>query len=281
MIVVRTQGVKARVVLLGVFVMFLAGGCTKKEGTKAPEGAAGGQPAAGTPATPATGVAELDPAKVENPASITGTVSFSGTAPPMQAVDMSAKPECVALHKDDKPAVQNLLVGKTNGLQDVFVYISAGLEKHKFATPKEAIALDQKGCMYVPHVFGMMVNQDLKMVNSDGFLHNVQNNDVGLNLAQNTKQEDIKQKVFKKKFFPTTFQCQVHPWMRAYACVVDHPYFAVTDADGKFTIKGLPAGKYKLKVWHEPYPGLKADADEQEVEVAAGETKTVTFTYKK
>jgi len=74
--------------------------------------------------------------------------------------------------------------------------------------------------------------------------------------------------------------CDIHPWMSAYACVVNNPYYALTEKDGKFEIKGLPPGKYTLTIWHEAYPKLKAPSPKQiEVELQAGDTKTIDFTY--
>ncbi|HVR75409.1 MAG TPA: hypothetical protein VMT52_13830, partial [Planctomycetota bacterium] len=154
-----------------------------------------------------------------------------------------------------------------------------GLEKYKFDPPKDPAVLDQKGCMYVPHVFGIMVNQDLKIRSSDNFLHNVNNKDNNLNLAfPAAGHEEVRPKLFKKEG-PTKFQCEVHPWMSAYAYVSKTPFFAVTDENGKYEIKGLPAGKYTLGVWHEAYPGLKAAPAEIDVEVLGDEAKTQDFVF--
>jgi hypothetical protein len=264
-------------------------GCEKKSpaaggGAGAPAAGDAGAPAAGGAAAPAAGAAALDPATVANPATISGAVTYSGAPAQVKPIDMSQKPECVALHKDAMPTGESLVVSAGGGLKDVFVQISGGLEKYKFSPPAEPVTLDQKGCMYIPHVFGVMVEQDLKILNSDALLHNVNvKENRPFNIAMNSAgMVENKSKWFKKAQVPTTFQCEVHTWMRAYACVVNHPYHAVTDADGKYSIKGLPAGKYKVKVWHEPVQGgLKAEVEEQEVEVAAGETKTVDFAYKR
>jgi len=269
-------------------VVLVATGCEKKPaGGAAPAGGdAGGtaQPGTGegsgaaTATTPPGGKTKLDPASVTDGGSVTGTVTLTGSAPTPTAVNMQAKPECAALHTTQVPA-ENLLVGDGGGLKDVFVQISGGLESYDFDPPSEPAVIDQKGCIYIPHVFGISVGQDLEIRNSDEFLHNVKVNDNHpLNLPMTKPGTLLKEEWFKREGVPTTFQCEVHPWMRAYACVVDHPYYAVTVEDGKFTIDNLPAGKYKVSVWHEVFPGLKAPA-EQEVEVKAGEAATVNFEY--
>jgi hypothetical protein len=275
------------VVKTALFVLILSGGlvvsgCQKKG--EAPPGAA---PAAGGTAAPAPGgeaapatAGVLDPAKVPNGGTITGKISLDGTPPAAKPVEMSSKPECAQVHGANPPLSDNLIVGGDKGLKDCFVYIKKGLEAHKFAPPAEPAVIDQKGCMYAPHVFAIMVQQDLKVVNSDPFMHNIKvadNNAFNLSQVAGAKPE-IKPKWFKKEQVPVTVQCDVHSWMRSYACVVRHPYFAVTKDDGKFEIKNLPPGKYTLSVWHEPVRQLTAPAD-VEVEVKSGDTQSKDFTF--
>lgn len=256
-------------------------GCEKKAGapgpgvgtTTAPPTASGG----GDAPAPAGAVTKLDPASVANGATIKGTVKLDGEAP-VKKYDMSQRPECVALHPGGMPDRDNLLKGSDGGLRDVFVQITGGLEKYSFDTPTEPVAVDQKGCVYVPHVFGIMANQDIKLINSDDFLHNVNVPEAKKNVAMPKPAERIEKRWFRKPKVPAVFQCEVHSWMKAYACVVDHPYYSVSSADGSFEIKGLPAGTYKVTVWHELVRGLKAPV-EQEITVAEGETKEIEFVY--
>jgi len=273
--------------LLVVFVscvLIAALGCEKKadkEGAGAP--AAPAAPGGAAPAaTPPAAATVLDPAKVENPATLTGTVLFEGTPPPRSPVSMVAKPECVERHGGQPVLTDNLIVGSGKGLKDAFVYISKGLEKYKFEPPADPAVIDQKGCMYSPHVFGVQMNQDLKILNSDPFSHNINvktNNPFNKGMAKDQAPETMK-KWFKKRGVPTPVGCDIHAWMSAFACVVEHPYFAVTGEDGKFSIKGLPPGKYTLTVWHEVHPKLVAPKPADiEIEVKAGETKTQDFTY--
>jgi hypothetical protein len=272
----RTLLVCAILLCVGV-----SGGCKKKEGAPAPTGPAptGGAdaPKGTTPAPAEAGI--LDPRQVTNGGSVAGTIKLDGPAPAQELVDMSQKPECVQLHGDKGTPKDTLVAG--TGLADVFVYVKKGLENYKFAVPTDPAVIDQKGCMYAPHVFGIIVNQDLKILNSDPFSHNVKNNDIQLNLGMaKGDPPQVKPKAFKKEQVPTVFQCDVHAWMKAFACVVKHPYYMVTKNDGKFEIKNLPAGKYTLAVWHERARGLTDPAPaEVEIEIKSGETVTKDFTY--
>lgn len=263
----------------------LAAGCEKKSNTPptgAPPAAGGAAPAPTKPTeTAAAGATVLDPATVQNGGTVSGAVRIAGSVPAPTPVDMTQKPECVNIHQGKTPPKDALIVGPDNGLKDAFVYIKKGLENYKFNVPAEPAVIDQKGCMYSPHIFGVMVNQDLKVLNSDPTSHNVKCDEAKFNLGMTAQQApETKKQFFKKEGLGVTFQCEIHPWMRAYACVSKHPYFAVTGENGKFEIKNLPPGKYTLSVWHEPLRTLTNPAQpDVEVEVKAGETKTVEWTY--
>ena len=280
---VLTHWARVSVALAFVAVLVVSG-CEKKASTPTPAGGvsapAGGTDVGSTP--PAAGGAKtaVTPGADGNTAVIKGIVKLDGVVPKMPGYNMAQKPECVARHTE-APAAENIVTGAAGELRDVFVQVSGGLESYSFKPPSEPVAIDQVGCLYTPHVFGIMVNQDIKLINSDPFLHNVKVTEGRpLNEAMPTQgQEIVKKSWFKKAKVPTPFQCEVHPWMKAYGCVVDHPYHSTTKADGAFEISGLPAGKYKISVWHELFPGLKAPA-EQEIEVGAGETKEIEFVYK-
>ena len=261
----------------------IVSGCEKKA-DKANDPVPGTSSSGGgeTPAsTPGGGpVTQVEPGSPGNTAVIKGIVKLNGTVPKLPPYNMAQKPECTALHAA-APGAENIVTGAGGELRDVFVQVSGGLESYKFTAPSEPVTLDQIGCLYKPHVFGIMVGQDIKLVNSDKFLHNVKVNASDgrpINDAMPKPDFLIKPKWFKKAKIPTPFQCEVHPWMKAYGCVVNHPYHSTTKVDGAFEISGLPAGKYKISTWHSLFPGLKAPA-EQEVEVGAGETKEIELVY--
>ena len=114
--------------------------------------------------------------------------------------------------------------------------------------------LDQRGCEYTPGIMAMQTGQKLMVKNSDPVMHNVhtrptvQGNEEKNN-AQMPSGPDLSFTFTKPEMF-LKFQCDVHPWMFAWISVFDHPYFAVSGKDGKYSIKNVPDGKYTLAVYH-------------------------------
>lgn len=209
-------------------------------------------------------------------AAVTGRVTFSGTPPAAERVKMDADPQCALQHADavHKPEV---VVNANGTLKHVFVYVQQGLEGKAFAAPASAATLNQHGCMYEPHVFGVQVGQELSIVNSDATLHNVNckaTKSKPFNLAQPVKGMKTS-KQFAAPEIMIKCVCNVHPWMAAYIGVVAHPYFAVTREEGTFSLAGLPAGTYTVAAWHEKY-----GEQTQQVTVADGGTASVTFEFK-
>lgn len=206
---------------------------------------------------------------------ITGKVTFKGTPPPEKTIDMAADAACKAMHSE-AVTTRHYVVNSNGTLANVFVYVKSGLEGKNFDPPKQPVVLDQEGCMYEPYVMGIMVNQPLEIVNSDDTLHNVHATPK-INQEFN-KGQPVKGMKFVHKFtkpeFPVRFKCDVHPWMFAYVHVVPHPFFDTTREAGTFTLKGLPPGKYTVEAWHH-----KAGTQTADVEVGAGETKNVDFTF--
>ena len=158
----------------------------------------------------------------------------------------------------------------------VLVYVKEGV-KGTYPAPTEPVTLDQHGCQYRPHVFGIQAGQPLKVFNSDGTLHNIHalpKKNAEFNIGQPFKgMETIKK--FENTEVPVRFKCDVHKWMGAYTGVFNHPFFAVTNDQGTFEIKNLPPGNYVIEAWHEKY-----GTQTQNVTVTGSEPKTVDFNFK-
>ena len=230
--------------------------------------------AADPPIQLAQAPAEAQPAGGAGSASVQGTVRFDGTAPSPEAVQMAADPVCQQQHAS--PVYSEEAVVNENGtLKHVFVYVKEGVTG-VFPAPTTPVVLDQSGCWYLPHVFGIQVNQPLEIVNSDPTLHNVNakpGQNRPFNIAQPVKGMKAS-KTFATPELGVKFKCNVHPWMSAYGHVMAHPYFSVSGSDGAFAITGLPAGTYVLEAWHETY-----GTETQTVSVAEGESKSAEFTF--
>ncbi len=221
---------------------------------------------------PAATTAAIDPATA---ATVSGKVVFKGTPPRRNRIRMDAEPNCVALHKEPVYA-EEVVVNDNSTLRYVFVYVKEGLGDRSFPTPAQPAVLDQKGCVYMPHVAGIMVNQELHILNSDPTTHNIHPVPVN-NRERNVSMPPGAEKLvftFPREEVLIPVKCNVHPWMKSYIGVLRHPFFAVTGTDGSFTLQGLPPGEYVIEAWHEKY-----GTTEQKVTLAAKETKTIEFSF--
>jgi hypothetical protein len=206
-------------------------------------------PAAAAAETPTAPVAAAKPAVAGR---VSGTIKFDGEVPAPEKVDVSSDPVCTGMHPSG--FTHQDIRGEGGGLADVFVQLT-GVPDSKYETPSTPVVLDQVGCTYIPHVFGVMEKQDIKILNSDDTLHNIHPTpsvNREFNVGMPTKGMEIV-KSFKKAEDAFPIKCDVHTWMKAWCVVMEHPYYAVTDASGAFAIDtaNLPDGEYGVKAWHE------------------------------
>ncbi len=185
-------------------------------------------------------------------ASITGSITFLGTAPEMPRIRQDR--ECSGLN--EMPVMAETVIVNENGmLKNVFVHVTEGLGEYSFTPPAEPVVFDQRGCTYSPHVFGIQVGQDLKILNSDPLLHNIHalaKENRPFNFGMPNK-GDERIRSFRVSEVMMKIKCDVHPWMGGYAGVVDHPFYDVSGDDGGFMIENLPPGEYVIEAWHEEY----------------------------
>ena len=206
--------------------------------------------------------------------SISGSIAFDGVAPEQMAIDMSEEEVCAEKHTM-APTAETVVVNDNGTLRHVFVYVKSGLEGMSFPVPSEPVVLDQNGCRYVPHVFGLQAGQDLAIKNSDGILHNINAKpevNRGFNISQPVEMETKRQ--FRAAEVMVPLECDVHGWMYAFVGVLDHPYHSVSGADGSFSLSPLPPGTYVIEAWHEAY-----GTQTQEVTVGANEDVELSFTF--
>src|SRR2546423_1910799 len=238
-------------VLVGAVALFSSGH----------EGARGGSPA--------------PDGQVAGSAVVKGLVKFAGTIPPAARLSMNADPSCAKLHPTGL-TVEDTIAGADGGLQNVVVFISEGLGDRTYDLPQQPVMMEQKGCVYLPHVVALRANQELDVLNNDATTHNlhpVPTNNRELNKAQAPGMRvDL---TFAREEIAIPMRCNVHPWMRSYIAVFKHPFFAVTGKGGRFELSNLPPGNYTIEAWHE-----KLGTSTQKISVGAGVTKELEFVFK-
>ncbi len=213
----------------------------------------------------------IDPAQV---GTIRGVVRFEGQPPERKEMAIGSTAGCE--HHPKPPLTEDVIV--TNGrVENTFVQIKDGLDGWIMPpAPTQPAVLDQLGCMYRPRVIGLQLGQKLLVHNSDDATHNVHSfatrND-NFNRTQSPGGADIEW-IAEKREAMAAFGCDIHPWMKAWVSVCDHPFFAVSAADGTFSISGLPPGEYTLEAAHE-----KLGKKSKNVTLSAGGTAEIEFVF--
>jgi plastocyanin len=231
--------------------------------------------ACGGPAPEAPAAGGVDPATA---AVVHGRVVVDGTPPSPVVLRLDGDPKCVDLRAGTPVMSARHVVDDDGALANVFVYVREGdaLGRHAFPVPSEPVVLDQQRCWYEPRVVGVRVGQRLEVRNSDPLLHNVRA-DAAVNQGFNIGQpvEGMRNvHTFTTREVMVPFKCDVHAWMQAWVGVLEHPFFAVTGADGRFSLDGLPPGAYTIEAWHEALGRAV-----QTVTLEASDRRELTFKF--
>jgi plastocyanin len=209
-------------------------------------------------------------------ASVSGHIRFEGHLPAPTRINMNSDPACSKQHSGANLSGEEFVTGASNTLGNVVVFISDGLGSRSFDVPGDPAVIEQKGCMYEPHVLALRANQKLKVVNGDKTTHNIHPTPANNREWNKAEPADtILEESFPREEVAIPIKCNVHPWMRGYIAVFKHPYFAVTGKDGSFDLHNLPPGDYTVEAWHE-----KLGTVTQKVTVGAGETKSLDLVFK-
>lgn len=204
-----------------------------------------------------------------------GKADFRGKKPPRKALRIDEDLQCTQMNKGGL-FDESVVVNANGTLGNVFVYVKSGLEGKKFPPAEAPLVIDQKRCRFEPHVAGVRVGQTIRVTNSDPLTHNIHPQPKN-NREWNQSQGEGAPPLERRFVWPEVMirvKCNVHSWMRAYIGAVEHPYFAVTGADGTFEIPQLPPGDYTLEAWHE-----KLGTQEQRISLAASGAQNVNFTF--
>lgn len=215
------------------------------------------------------------PAPRMDAGSVSGTIRFNGKPPARTPIDMSMDPAC-AMSAAQNNAEQFVIAG--GKLANVYVYIKSGAAPSQAPTGTAPVVMDQKGCRYVPHVIALQEGGSVEFRNSDPTMHNIHTtppNDgtPGIDVSQGPMgAPQVRQFTTPETMLPV--RCNNHPWMNSFINVADTPFFAVTGADGSFTIGGLPPGTYTLAAVHE-----KLGEQDTQITIPAKTAVKADFTF--
>lgn len=206
---------------------------------------------------------------------VQGHVRLSSAAPANPVIRMGADPACSQLYATERPAQEFVVRSVDGGLANAFVRVRGEFPQAP-PPPSQPVVLEQRGCVYRPHVVGIRVGQRLEVRNLDPTSHNVHSLSTHGNQFNVTQLRSGPPVNFTMKHDELMLRitCDVHSWMNIFVGVMRHPYFAVSGADGRFTIAGVPVGRQTVEVWHERYGPLSTTVTVDAIRPAAAE-----FTY--
>ncbi|MBL8815735.1 MAG: hypothetical protein JNL58_06870 [Planctomyces sp.] len=214
------------------------------------------------------------------PGTFTGQVKLVGTAPSLSLLvakgsNVKDAEVCAAVDVAD----ERLVVSPAGGVANVFIWLKS---PPKGGTPlpesDEAVIFDQKNCQFLPHAMVVPVKRTVKVLSADAVAHNThtypaKNDALNQGVQPNDREGKLSFQYKKPESVPVSVTCDFHAWMKAWHLPVDHPYAAVSDAEGNFTISDLPPGKHTFLVWHESVNGNFIER-KLEVTIKPGETTT-------
>lgn len=196
------------------------------------------------------------------------TANFEGDAPERETFDASGNSECGV----DTIEGEKVVVNDNNTLRDVVVSVESG--PSGLESEPKTVTVDQKNCMYKPHVVTAKTGQSIEVTHSDEGMHNVRGTQDGEQLFNVTTFKGQSKEISFDEPGVYSLECNVHPWMQGWVYVTDHGQAAVAGDDGKAMLNNLPAGDYTLNVWHEEY-----GTQTKEVSVSDGKEASVSLTF--
>lgn len=189
---------------------------------------------------------------------VSGQITLEGAAPalaPLVSKGSTTVKDAAVCGVQGVPNEALVVDPKSNGIANVFVFLPKAPAGYKAKVPAQAVVFDQAGCVFLPHALCVQTGQTVNVLNGDPITHNTHtypSRNLGFNSAIGaSNRTGVPLTYSKPERLPVKVTCDFHPWMAAWHLVLDHPFMAVTDAEGKFSIAGLPAGTHTLSVWQE------------------------------
>ena len=197
---------------------------------------------------------------VSNPGTIAGTVKWSGPQPHLASMLINKDQTICDPDSHKTRDLERLVIGADGGVANTVVFLSDITEGKAMDLPEQRRSLDQKQCRYEPHILLVPAGGPISIKSSDATLHTVHMDGAA---TYNLPFPFVNQTV--SRVMPTPGMVNVrcnggHAWMNAEVLVVSHPYYAVTDLEGRFELKDVPPGEYELVAWHEGWNLLRQEA---------------------
>ena len=208
--------------------------------------------------------------------SLSGNVKYQGKIPKPKPLKMDADPVCGASH-DGKTFSESFIVDDEMNLKNVLIWFKD--INYNGDTDKTSAVINQKGCVYDPHVLGVMKDQKVIIKNSDPTLHNIhsmaeKNEQFNFAMPSVVKEKETSFTTVEDPFY---IKCDVHPWMKSWVLVQDHPFFAVTDENGNYNIDNIPPGTYEVIAWQEKFKMKRSILKTVEIKDSIGTTQDFVF----
>ncbi len=194
----------------------------------------------------------------DNGGAITGTVRLKGKAPTIPRIDFALDLDACG---NGARATRELLLGTNQAVRNVIVYLDGPSQNGRPDATTSSATLDQRACEFVPRIQIVRSGAPMLLKNSDPVLHVVRIDSMsGTNEARTLLKVATPYAGYEKTYRladfrePTLLQVTSvngYDWMAAYIAVMPHPWAALTDENGRFTLRHVPSGPHKIYAWHE------------------------------
>jgi plastocyanin len=184
-----------------------------------------------------------------------GMVRFTGAAVEQKKLPVTVDHSVCGKEKD----AGDIVLSPEKGIRNVVVSLQSPPPGAKWPVALPSVQMDQEQCVYVPRVVVVPVGGTVEFLNTDRLLHNLHSNSTGNPAFNRTQPRGRAIPIVFKKAEIIRVDCDLHPWMRAWVVVAEHPFYAVTNDQGEFTLDHVPPGKYTLQLWQESLGAMTQD----------------------
>jgi plastocyanin len=191
---------------------------------------------------------------------IRGTVRFTGAGVEQQKLPVTVDHSVCGKEKD----AEDIVLSPEKGIRNVVVSLQPPPPGAKSPAVLPIVQMDQEQCVFVPRIVVVPAGGTVEFLNSDRLLHNLHSNSKGNPMFNRTQPRGRTIPIVLKE--PEIFRvdCDLHPWMRAWVVVAEHPFYAITNTQGEFVLDNVPAGEYILQLWQESLGTVTKDVTVRE-----------------